>query len=137
MNQNDPYIRAKRYSVREVQTYEVLVTDFDNIESEATNVGTDLTFAVACISVAITIALTLLSVPIPSGTVFTIFSAFLAVCAILGLNFAVKAYRQRGRLKKLMQKIREYQTLPLGEKGGELGAAELGNLPSEEGGEAR
>jgi hypothetical protein len=75
--------------------------------------------------------------PMARSTVFTIFSAFLAVCAILGLNFAVKAYRQRGRLKNLMQKIREYQTLPLGEKGGELGAAELGNLPSEEGGEAR
>jgi hypothetical protein len=59
MSPDDAHIPAKRYRLREVQTYEVVRDDFDRIETEAMNIGTDFAFATACIPVAITLTVTL------------------------------------------------------------------------------
>lgn len=134
MHPDDTRIPAKRFRLREVQTYEVVRDDFDGIETEAMNVGTDFAWATACIPVAITLTITLLTVPVTNQGVKETFLCLMFVCYILGLYFAVNAWRQRGRLKKFMQRIRENQEAPLGEKGEELEPSELQKLPSEEAG---
>ena len=131
---DDAHIPAKRYRLREVQTYEVVLDDFDRIETEATNIGTDFAFATACIPVAITLTVTLLTVTITQKSVRDAFLFLMFSCYILGLRYAVGAWRSRGRLKKFMQGIRDNQVAPLGEKDGELEPSELQNLPSEEAG---
>jgi hypothetical protein len=134
MKPDDAHIPAKRFRLREVQTYEVVRDDFDNIETEAMNIGTDFAFATACIPVAITLTITLLTVPITNQGTEVTFLCLMFICYILGLRFAVSAWRHRGSLKKFMQRIRDNQEAPLGEKGAELEPSELQELPSEEAG---
>ena len=132
MNQPDPHIPAKRYFIREVQTYEVLVTDFNNLESEATNVGTDFSVAAACIPVAVALTVTLLTVSIQNIKLFESFFCVTFLCWAMGIIYGFKAWRGRGHFTKAMQRIRDYQMPPLGEKDEELAPSELQNLPSEE-----
>jgi hypothetical protein len=128
----DDQIPIKCYRLGKMQSYEVLVSDFDRIESEATSIGTDLAFATACIPVGITINITLKTVSIADPLVKDPFLIRMFTCYILGAYFGVRAYRQRGRLKVFMQAIRDVQVAPLGEKGSEIGPSELAALPSEE-----
>jgi hypothetical protein len=134
MRPDDAHIRAKRFRLREVHTYEVVRDDFDHIEAEAMSVGTDFAFATACIPVGITLSITLLTVKIENLSVKLIFLSLMFCCYILGAYFGVEAWRDRGHLKKFMQRIRENQEAPLGEKDGELGPSELEQLPSEQAG---
>ncbi len=134
MKPDDAHIPAKRYRLREVQTYEVVRDDFDGIETEAMNIGTDFAFATACIPVAITLTVTLKTVTITDQTLKDAFLLLAFTCYILGSYFAVRAWRHRGHLKSFMQKIRDNQVAPLGEKDGELESSELQKLPSEEAG---
>jgi hypothetical protein len=132
LNQDD-YPRVKRFRLGEIPSYEVLVDDFDRIEDEAQDVGLAFHFAVFCLSGAFTLSITLATVPIASWHVKATF--LLAMCGgyVVGSFFLVLALRQRDRLKKMMQKIRDRQIAPLGEKDSELGPSELQQLPSEAG----
>jgi len=127
----DDYTRIKRFRLGEVPSYEVLADDFDRIEDEALDVGLHFHFAILCLSVAITIAITLATVPIASVLVKLIFINVMAVGLVLGAFLLILAIRQRGRLHKMMQRIRDRQVAPLGEKGKEIGPAESQELPSE------
>jgi hypothetical protein len=124
-------IPIERYRLGKMRSYEVLVSDFERIESEAMSIGTDLAFAFLCIPVGITLSVTLLTVTITDRLVKDPFLLFMFACYILGGYFGVRAFRQRGRLKTFMQAIRDSQVAPLGEKGSEIGLSELEALPSE------
>jgi hypothetical protein len=137
MNPDDAHIPAKRYRLREVETYEVVRDDFNRIETEAMNIGTDFAFATACLPVAITLTITLYTVTIADRTVKDAFMLLTFTCYILGLYFAVRAWRHRGHLKNFMQRIRDNQVAPFGEKGEELEPSELQKLPSVEAGAVR
>lgn len=127
----DDRIPIERFRLGKMQSYEVLVSDFNRIESEAKSIGTDIAFATACIPVAITLHITLKMVAIPDPSVKYPFLLLMYACYILGAYFGVRAYRQRGRLKAFMQTIRDAQVAPLGEKGSEIGPDELEALPAE------
>jgi hypothetical protein len=124
------HIPIKRFRLGEMQSYEVLVNDFNRIEDEAMTIGSYFAFAVACIPTAITLNVTLATVKIDDLNVKAPIMCLMFVCYILGAFFARGAYQQRGRLKKFMQTIRDAQTPPLGEKGSELGPSEVNLLPS-------
>jgi hypothetical protein len=113
MKLDDAHIPAKRFRLREVQTYEVVRDDFDSIETEAMNIGTDFAFATACIPVAITLSITLLTVQVTNQGAKVTFLCLMFSCYIVGGRFAVNAWRHRGRLKKFMQRIRDNQEAPL------------------------
>lgn len=134
MNSDDAHIPAKRFRLREVQTYEVVRDDFDSIEAEAMNIGTDFAFATACIPIAITLTITLFTVSITDRALRDTFLVLMFTCYILGSRFAVNAWRHRGHLKKFMQRIRDNQVAPFGEKDEELEPSDLLALPSEEAG---
>jgi hypothetical protein len=99
--------------------------EFDNIENEAANLGTDVQAATFCLPIAVTITVTLLTVPIANR--FTKDAFFLVMtCAYgFGLLSAYRARQQRGRFRKFMENIRASQVESLGEKGQEVGPAEL------------
>lgn len=118
-------IPIKRFRLGEMQSYEVLVSDFDRIESEAKSIGTDLAFFTACLPVAITLHITLRTVTPADQYVRESFTILMWVCYLASIYFGVKAFRQRGRLKVFMQNIRNAQVPPLGEKGSELGPGEV------------
>jgi len=123
-----PYPRLKRFSLGEIPSYEVLADDFDRIEDEAQDVGLAFHFAIFCLSVAITLCITLATVPVENWIVKSIFICVILGGFVLGLFFLILALRQRDRLKKMMQKIRDRQIPPeLGQKGD----AESQELPSE------
>jgi hypothetical protein len=129
-------IPIKRFRLGQMSSYEVLVSDFDRVEFEAMSIGTDLAFATAFIPVAITLHVTLRVTTPADQYVRESFTLLMYVCYILGIYFGVRAYRQRGRLKRFMQLIRDCQVSPLGEKDSEIGPSELQQLPSESGGTA-
>jgi hypothetical protein len=118
-------IPIKRFRLGQMQSYEVLVSDFERIASEATSIGTDLAFTFACVPVAITIHITLKFVTVPDQSVKDPFILLMYACYILGAYFGVRAFRQRGNLKKFMGMIKNAQVPPLGEKGSELGPEEV------------
>ena len=128
---NEDHIPAIRYRLKNVSTYEIPVTDFNRIEEEGSAVGTHLQFATAWIPVAITLSLTLATVPIPSEkdrVYYTVLTVMLLSWA-LGTFHGVCAFRQRGRFKRLMDGLRELQVGPMGQEGEELKPTDLANLP--------
>lgn len=129
--ENEDHIPIERYRLGKLRSYEVLVEKFESIETEAMNIGTDLTFSVACISIAVTLTATLPQGSITNKPLYDVFLFAAIICWIEGARFGLKAYRQRGRLKILMQGIRDSQIPPLGEKGSELAPAEEQALKSE------
>jgi hypothetical protein len=125
-------IPIKRYRIGQMASYEILVSDFDRIEAEAMTIGTDFAFAIALLPVAVTLMLALVVSKIDIAWVRDTFLTLMLVCYILGLYFSVRAYRQRGHLKRVMQAVRDAQVAPLGEKGSEIGPSELEALPAEQ-----
>ncbi len=129
---NDDQIPIERFRLSKLRSYEVLVNDFDHIETVAMTIGTDFAFAMACIPVALALTVTLATVTIQSWNTKGSFLLLTYVCYVAGAYFSVRAFRQRGSLKKFMKTIRDSQEPPLGEKDSEIGAKELQDLPSEE-----
>lgn len=115
-----------------MQSYEVLVSDFNRIENEARSVGTEFAFALACLPVAITLTVTLVTIPIPTWKIKAPFMIFMFVCYVLGAFFLIVSIRQGDRLKNLMQTIKDSQVAPLGEKDSEMGPSDVENLAPEE-----
>ena len=116
----DDYPRVKRFSLGEIPSYEVLADDFDRIEDEAQDVGLAFHFAIFCVSVAITLCIALATVPVDNWIVKSIFILVIFGGFVLGSFFLIVALRQRDSLRKMMQKIRDRQVAPLGEKDSEF-----------------
>jgi hypothetical protein len=127
----DDQIPAARHRLQGVVTYEVLADDFDRIEQEAKSVGTDLQLACALIPVAIALTVTIKTIPIQDLHTYIVFCIVASVCYLGGVITGVRAWVQRGRLSKLMNRIRAQQGGPVGEEGKELRPSELASLPLE------
>jgi hypothetical protein len=125
-------IQARRHRLQHVEIYEVAADELDRIEQESTNVGTDLQFATFWFPIGITLTIVLATTPIPSQGFHT---GFMVGCFMgygFGLYFAVRWWKQRSGLKKLVARIRERQVGPLGEEGEELRPSELASLPAQQ-----
>ena len=133
---DEEHIPATRHRLKRVDTYEITVGDFNRIKSEAGNVGTHLQFCIALIPLAISLWLTLATVPIPpdhTKTYYTILSLSV-VFGSLGLFHGVCAFRQRGNFNRMMEDLRSLQTAPFGSEGNELKPADLAILPAQQAG---
>jgi hypothetical protein len=125
----DSSIPAVRHRLKGVVTYEVPADDFERIKEEGSAVGTDLQFATVCIPVAITLTITLCTVTITRDRLFEVFFLWMLVFYVLGIFFGFRAWRQRGRFGRLMNRIVALQVGPIGEQGKELRPSELESLP--------
>lgn len=112
----DDQLPARRNTLRQVETYEVERQQFDSIEGEATVIGTAFSLACACLPVAVTLNVTLVTVPIKGEYTAVGIWGLAWACYILGACFAIVAFRQRGKLKGFMQQIREAQVAPVAAK---------------------
>lgn len=118
--ERDNSIPAVRHHLKGVVTYEVTADDFDRIKVEASSVGTDLQFATACLPVAFTLTITLLTVAVPSNRVFETFLVTMVVLYVVGIYCGVRAWKQRGRFDALVNNVVAQQVGPVGEQGREL-----------------
>lgn len=130
--EDNEHIPAKRHRHGPVATYEVFADDFDRIEDEATNVGTDLQFGIFWLSEAITSSFALPNVPRASWNVHTAFLVAMFVGYGFGLYFLVRWRKHANSLKRLMNRIRSCQVGPMGESGRELKPSELETLTNEQ-----
>ena len=128
---DDGHIPATRYRIKNVDTYEIPVSDFNRIKAEGSSVGTHLQFATAWLPVALTLSLTLATVPIQSIRTYVTVLVVMMVSWSMGIFHGVCAYQQRGRFEKLMEGLRQLQVGPLGEEGKELQPSELASLPGQ------
>jgi hypothetical protein len=130
MTFTDDQVPVKRHRISRFATYEIQVSDFDRIESVAGSVGPDLTFATVGLSAFLTLAITLLTVPITNERLHNEF--FIVACISLGVTLICGArwWRQRGELSKLMGRIRQDLGVgPLGDSDNPIGQAALDTLP--------
>ena len=129
---DEEYIPAKRHRHGPVATYEVFVEDFDRVEEEATNVGTDLQFGIFWLSVAITSTFAFI-------TAISEWRVYFFIAMLVGYGFGAYFYikwrNQGNALCRLMNRIRASQVGPMGQEGKELGPGEVSNLPATEAGQ--
>jgi hypothetical protein len=128
---DDDRIPAARHRISRIVTYEVPADDFNRIEQEASTVGSDMQFATFGLSAALTFTLALLTVPIASERTFDVFFMLMLGGYGMGAYCGMRAWKQRGYLRRFMQNIRAMQEGPLGEEGKEIKPAELANMPLE------
>ena len=107
---------AKRHSIERVETYEVERHQFDSIEREATSIGGFFAMATACLPVGVTLTATLKTVSVPDPVTASALWGLMWACYILGIFFAGFAWKQRGKLKRFMQEIRDSQVAPVAAK---------------------
>jgi hypothetical protein len=132
MAPDENFISATRYRLKGVKTYEVFVADFNRIEQEARATGSHLQFATFWLAIGIGAALTVVGLPALSLKAYLTYLVFAITGLSLGVFHCIRWNKQGDALKRLMNSIRESQSMSLGEKGDELRPSELEQLPSEE-----
>jgi hypothetical protein len=135
MPPDDRHIETRTHRHGPVATYQVLVEDFDRIESEAASIGSDLTFAIFWLSEAVTSTFAIPTIPATRLHVFATFEVATGIGYALGGYFLWKWFNNRNSLKKLMNKIRANQIPEFGEAGKELDMADLASLPAGQAGD--
>jgi hypothetical protein len=98
--------------------YEVTRDELEQLERETGAVGEDFSFFLVGLTIAITVAATLFSVPIESNRVFECFVIALAIGTLMAAFFGIRWYRGRAQFKKLTHRIRS-RIASLGEEGDE------------------
>ena len=126
----DSHLPAKRYTLQEVETYEVERIDFERIRSESRSVGTHLQLFFFWLPIAIMLTVTLSTIAIPNVRLRELYGCLMFVGYGFSLFHGAFAFRQRGSFDRLMNSILERQIPPLGEKGSELGPSEVDELPA-------
>jgi len=129
---NGEHIPAKRHRLEDVEIYEVTRDELDGIEREAATIGTDLQFSLVLLPIGLSLTATLFLTTISSLRVYVTFLVILIIAYVLGIWFFVRWVRQRGTLKRLLQRIRDRRVGPVGREGRELNPAQLAELPSSE-----
>ena len=125
---DDKYIEAKRHRHGPVETYEVFVEDFNRIETEASIIGADLTFASIWLSVGVTSTAALPAVPHDWNIFLDVFLMLTFAGYTFGIFFLLRWRRQKNSLKTLMDRIRACQIPQWGDEGKELRVADLEKL---------
>lgn len=127
------HIEVRRHRLPGLDICDVTMDELDAIERVGSDVGLDFNVALFSFGVALSFLVALLScTKIESRRVFDIFVVCTVVGFALAIIFFIKWFQRRDAFSQLLQKIKERQIGPVGEKGDELRPSELENLPSEE-----
>jgi hypothetical protein len=127
---NNEHIPVRRHRLTGLDVCDVTTDELDAIERQASDVGLDFQIAVFCLTLSLSFFATLLTVKIESMKVFTVFVVIVTAGLLIGSAFGIKWYKNRGSLRKLIQKIRDRQIGPVGEEGKELKPSSLGDIES-------
>jgi hypothetical protein len=111
--------------------YEVSLDDLNQLESELVSVGEDFSFALFCITTAISFTVTLATVDIAAGKLYNVFWIITIIGYLGAVYFGVRWYKTRSKVKSTIKRIKE-RVGSLGEEGKEIDPEQLENLPPAE-----
>jgi hypothetical protein len=118
-NRRKEHIVIERHQYAELILFEVTDDELEQLKKEVFTVGEDFSFFLVGLSVAITIIVTLLSVPIESNRVFELFVIVAIAGCVMTAYFGIKWYRGRNEFKRIIERIQS-RVAPLGEEGDEI-----------------
>lgn len=118
---------VESHPLRELVLYEVSLDDLNQLETETLTIGEDFSFALCCLTVAISFTITLATVNIPAGKTYQFFLVLAGIGYIGALFFGIRWFRSRRNFKSIIKKIKE-RGGPLGEEGKEIDPQQLENL---------
>ena len=113
----DHQLPARRYSLSPVDTFEVERQQFEHIQDAALSVSVPFTMSVACIPVAVTLNVTLVTVTLQDHHMEAILWGLTFTCYLAGVACGIFAFLQRGQLERYMKAIRDSQVEPVAAKG--------------------
>lgn len=116
-------VDVERHRLGALVIYEVTGDQLDQLETEATGLSDDLTFATAGVSAGIAFLLALLTVDIASDRLFTVFLVLTVAMFLLAAVCGVRWYRSRKKFKGVVARIKGIG--PLGQQGKEINPTEL------------
>lgn len=120
-------IVVERHTFEALVIFEVTGQELDQMERETSSVSEDFSFALAGLSIGVTIASVLATVTIQSERVFNSFLIVMVIGFIVTLYCGFRWLRARRGFKRVTQQIKSRRS-PLGEQGKEI---ELEALTSE------
>jgi hypothetical protein len=121
-------IIVERHLLDPLVIYEVSGEQLVQMEQETLSVSEDFSFCLAGLSIAVTIAATIFSVPIASERVYNSFLIVMIFGILVTLYCGTKWLRGRKTFKGVVQRIKS-RVGPLGEQGKELDETSLAALP--------
>jgi len=128
-------LSIERHSYAELVLYEVTKDELDQMEREVGAVGEDFSFFLVGLTLAITVAVTLFSVPIESNRVFYCFVIALAIGLLMIAFFGIRWRRGKRSFENVTKRIKSRVAL-LGEEGDEIQVTEeLPKLQQKPGGD--
>lgn len=134
LRMSNGHIPVRRHGIAHVEMYDVTADELDRIERESSDVGLDFQISLFCLTLGCSFLIALIFSPPPTNAIktFIVFVILTSIGFLMGFIFFIKWFRGRRTFSSTLQKIRERQIGPVGEKGRELQPSELQALPSEE-----
>jgi hypothetical protein len=124
-------IIVERHRFDPLVIFEITAQELDQMERETLSVSEDFSFAVAGLSIAITLASVIFTVKIDSERIYETFFIVMTLGFVVAFYCGIKWFRGRKTFKGAVQKIRS-RVGPLGEEGKEIDVEQLDSLPPAE-----
>jgi hypothetical protein len=124
-------IIVERHTLEALVIYEVTSHELEQMERETLSVSEDFSFALAGLSIGITIALVLFTVTIESQKVFDVFLILMILGFLVSLYCGIKWARGRQSFTHVVKRIKT-RVGSLGEEGKEIDPQQLESLPPAE-----
>lgn len=102
-------IQIRRHRLSGLDVCDVTTDELDSIEREGGDLGLDFQIFQFCLTVAISVSVSLLSNKPESDRVFIVFAVVIVVAIGLAGIFGLKWWRSRGGFSRLIQKIRDFE----------------------------
>lgn len=129
LGMKDDHIALERHTIDRLTVYDVREDELESIQSDSADLGFDFNCSLAFLTSALSIVVALeLSAAPPSLQRNTVWVA-VPMLTLMGLACGVRWYINRGKVSKIIQKIKARRVGPLGDEKRELGIGELESLP--------
>jgi hypothetical protein len=123
-------IVVERHVFEALVIFEITGQELDQMERETLSVSEDFSFALAALSIAVTIASVLFTVTIESERVFNSFLIVMILGFVVTLYCGIRWFRARKAFKTAVHQIKN-RVSPLGEQGSENDPAILSGEPQQ------
>lgn len=124
----DDRIPLRRHGIAQVEAYEVTVQELKSIRKTCADVGLDFQLAQFFLTVAISFAVTLLTIAITSPRKFAVFFCTAAFSGFLSLVFGFKWWKGRRSMDDVFDEILRRQIGPVGDADHNLTPADLAQM---------
>jgi hypothetical protein len=128
----DEKITVHRHRITRLVSYELSEDELDRLQHDEPQRGYELSFALAALSVALSLLIPLVTGQAPNISTMrlAVFVGLITSGFVFFLFFGIRWFGNLSQRKALFAKIRARQIGPVGEKGTEISADALAELPS-------